>query len=494
MNLVKYLDRWANRTPLAIALRYADDELTYAELDLRVSGVATDLTEAGVGRGDRVAVLAGSNVKFVAAVYGIWKLGAIVVLINPHLSASDVARQTRHAGAAIVVVDDDPDRWSSASAIGDVQVLHTGNRRGPAVPAVDVDPESIAVIAYTSGSTGVAKGVAHTHEAMRTQVEVVGEHYAVTSKDRVLSLLPPFHLSIFVGGPLLALSAGVAARVITPYRAIDVVRAIEQDGTTITTAVPSFFHDLHARSGMGANFDLSSLRVVASGGAPLPDQLRDDLEQRHGFRILQFYGMTEGPAILTCDPLTGSRREGSVGRALPHISLSIVNEHHDEVPAGAVGEVCVGPKGEGVHAGRYKTMAQYCGMPEETEEALRGGLLHTGDIGYLDEEGFLYLLDRKKDVIIRGGMNIYPREIELVLSGDSRIAECVVVGSPHARYGEVPVAYVRLRPGTVAQTEELVRITNSRLSSLQQLAAVHLVENFPRNSLGMVLKRDLARD
>jgi long-chain acyl-CoA synthetase len=497
MNIASYLDRWTAEAPSRTALRTVDGELSYADLNRWSSGVSSELSTLGLGKGDRVGVLAGSNGGFVATMYGIWKLGAIAVLLNPQLAARDLERQILNAGATVIVVDDDPTRWAMAAEVArstdGIRILRAERRTTVTIPAVELNPDDIAVIAYTSGTTGLAKGAAHTHVGMLTQVEMVGAHYSATSDDEILSLLPLFLFSIFVVGPMLALFLGASCRVIARYDALDVVTAIERDRTTIAAAVPLFFYDLRGlASERDTDFDLSSLRVVTSGGAPLSESIRDDFERRFGFRLVQLYGMTEAPAILTSDPMVGGRRTGSVGRALPHIRITIEDEAGRELPAGAIGEVCASAFDHGPFAGRYVTMTRYWAMPADTVAALAGGKLHTGDVGYLDDDGFLYLVDRKKDIIIRGGMNTYPREIELKLSSDDRVAECVVVGAPHPRYGEVPVAYVRLHQGAQATADELLGIANRQLASSQRLEAVRFVDDFPRNSLGKVLKRELA--
>jgi long-chain acyl-CoA synthetase len=497
MNIASLLDRRAAETPVKTALRTAGTELSYADLNLWSSAVATQLTALGLVRSDRVGVLAGSNADFVATVYGIWKLGAIAVLLNPQLSPADLGRQVRTAGVGVIVVDGEPARRALAGEAGDqaggVRVVRADRRPAAAVPAAGLDSGAIAMIAFTSGTTGTAKGAAHTHGALLTQVEMVAAHYCATPDDEIMALLPLFLLSIFVVGPLLALALGASCRVVGRYDALDIAALMERDRTTIAAAVPLFFYDLRElASEPGRGFDLSAVRVITSGGAALPEGTRDDLEHRFGFRLLQLYGMTEAPAIVTSDPVDGGRKEGSVGRALPHIRVTIEDDVGRELPPGAIGEVCISAVGQGPLAGRYTAMACYWGMPEQTARALQGGKLHTGDVGYLDEEEFLYLVDRKKDIIIRGGMNIYPRELEVTLAADGRVAECVVVGEAHPRYGEVPVAYVRLRPGAQAAAGELLDMANRQLASSQRLQAVHVVADFPRNSLGKVVRRELA--
>ena len=219
-------------------------------------------------------------------------------------------------------------------------------------------------------------------------------------------------------------------------------------------------------------------------------ELRKRFEEDSRFRFLNAYGGTEGPATVTMDPLDGGR-PGAVGKAFPHIRLEIVDEADNRLPPGQIGEVVTGPWKDGPYAGLYRPLREYWRMPEATAQALRGGSFHWGDMGYLDKDGFLYLVDRKKDMIIRGGMNIFPAEIEKVLYDDPRVQECAVVGIPEPRLGEVPKAFIRLKPGTAAEEQEFIEIIDRRLARFKHLEAVEFVQDFPRNAMGKILKREL---
>ena len=497
MNIAGQLERAAQRTPQKAALRGADGDLAFRQLDERAAAVAARLDALGQVKGDRIGVLAGSNTQFVAALYGIWKLGGIAVLLNPQLTHDDLESQMRAVGAGILITDDDPARQLAGAqlvhSVG-VRLLGQVDPAGSSFAAITLAEDDLAVIAFTSGTTGAAKAAAHTHHAMRTQIEIVGVHFSASADDEILSLLPLYLFSIFLVGPMLAISRGATCRILPRYDAVDVAATFERDRTTIAAAVPLLFYDLLSLAEeQGRTFDLTSLRVVTCGGAPLSERVRNEFERQYGFRIVQLYGMTEGPGILTSDPMHGDRKRGSVGKALPHIRISIVDDAGPSLPQGELGEVCASAVTTGPLAGRYRPMAGYWAMPHQSAEALKGGMFHTGDIGYLDDEGFLFLVDRKKDIIIRGGLNIYPREIELLILTDPRVAECAVVGRPDARYGEVPVAYVQLREGGSAFGDDLLQRTNDRLASSMRLDSVTVVKEFPRNSLGKILRRELAR-
>ena len=239
--------------------------------------------------------------------------------------------------------------------------------------------------------------------------------------------------------------------------------------------------------------DLSSVRVASCGGSPMPPEIRRAFESRYHFRFVHAYGGTEGPAIVSTDPLDRERRFDAVGLPLEHITVTVEDPAGNELPAGEIGEICTAPRADGPFAGWYEPLRCYWGMPDETAAALRGGRLHWGDLGFLDEDGFIYLVDRKKDMIIRGGMNVYPKELEKLLYADTRIAECAVVGAPHDRYGEVPWAFVRTAPGAAIAEEQVRALVADHAARFKHLAGVTFVEDFPRNALGKALKRDLRR-
>ncbi len=241
-----------------------------------------------------------------------------------------------------------------------------------------------------------------------------------------------------------------------------------------------------------ADVDLSSVRVATCGGSPMAPEVRRAFEERYGFRFVHAYGGTEGPGIVTTDPMDGrERRFDSVGVPLPHIRVTIEDDDGNELPPGSIGEVCTAAYPVGPYAGLYEPVRCYWGMPEESAETLRDSKLHWGDLGYLDDEGFLYIVDRKKDMIIRGGMNVYPKELEGLLYRDERIGECAVVGAQHPRYGEVPVAFVRRAEGAQVSAEEVLALVNDHTATFKHLTAVTFVNDFPRNALGKILKREL---
>lgn len=497
MSLAERIEAVAKRLPDKVAFRTESDDVTFAEFDDRASRIAGALLQLGVAPGDRVALMAGSNPEFVASLVATWKVGAVFVAINAQLGPEEVLYQLQNSEPKVVLAD--PGRCREvidavASQVSSIQHVATaGDLRGDPARALAVDPGSDATIFYTSGTTGVPKGATHTHRALTVQLDMVRDRFAMTSDDVFLSVLPIYLLSILVLGPLTALTLGSTCRVMTKYDAAEFARHVRQDRTTIIGAsIPMMFADLLALPAEVADgVDLSSIRVANCGGSPMPPEIRKGFEERYGFRFIHAYGGTEGPVMVSTDPVDRPRKFDSVGVPYPHIKVTIVDDEDQELPTGSVGEICTSAYETGPYAGMYEPIRCYWGMPDQTATALRGGRLHWGDIGYLDEDGYLFLVDRKTDMIIRGGMNVYPKEIEGLLYEDSRIAECAVVSADHQRYGEVPFAFVRPAPGVTISEDEVKSLVNSRAARFKHLEGVMLVEDFPRNALGKILKRDL---
>jgi acyl-CoA synthetase (AMP-forming)/AMP-acid ligase II len=254
-------------------------------------------------------------------------------------------------------------------------------------------------------------------------------------------------------------------------------------------SVPTMLFDLAALP-EEAGADFGSVRYVMTGGAPLTPRTRAEFERRFDLRICNVYGQTEAPMVVSADPLEGERPAGSVGRALPHVRLSIRDDQGTELPPGEVGEVCVGS----AQPGSYEPMLGYLGRPEATAETLRDGVLHTGDVGYLDADGFLFLVDRLNDVIVRGGVNVYPAEVEAVLMRHDDVEECAVFGVPSERLGEVPAAAVVARPGSGLEPDRLARWLEELLAPYKRPVEIVLRDELPKNVMGKTLRRVLREE
>lgn len=512
MNLAEPLERFAHLAPDKLAVVDTTSSHTYAAFDRWASKVAEALASLGVGRGDRVAVLLPSTAEHLAVFYGVEKLGAMMVGLHLQLVGEEIAYQVGNCTAKVVVttptlVERVLAVRARLPALEHVVVTGGGDEPGTIslaalvdgapgeARAVAVGPEEAAVVYYTSGTTGVPKGVVHTHEALAVLLDALAERYSITSDDRHLIALPLFLLSILLQGPVLACHTGGTVWLMERYDAAHFGRLVRDERITFCGAsIPTMYIDLaELPEAEARHVDLSSLRYAVCGGSPIPVELRRRFEERYDMRIVFGFGGTEGPGGITADPLEGERKVASVGITMDHIHLKIVDENDVEVPIGEIGEICTGPWKEGPDAGRYRPMKEYWGMPEASAEALRNGYLHWGDLGYVDEDGFVYIVDRKKDVIIRAGMNIYPAELEKVLYLDERVAECAIVGmaAEDHRLGEIPKAFVHLRSGATATKEELMEFVAERTAKYKHLVDLELVGPLPRNTMGKILKREL---
>ncbi|MGE3619844.1 MAG: class I adenylate-forming enzyme family protein [Acidimicrobiia bacterium] len=489
------LSRRASAAPDAVALAEDDARHTYRWLDERVDEVASGLVAAGIAPGDRVGVLMASTSDHVVAVFAAWRAGATWVPLNPQVTDADLARCIGLTGTQLVVGDEAALERIGASDEPQVAGVATATVEALRTRPVDLPGarlEGDAVIAFTSGTTGRPKGAAITHRALRVHSAVVAEHYSAGPDDRLLTMLPLYLLSIFLIGPGLAVECGGTCRIVGRYSPQAFIRWSAADRTTLMAAVPLFFTDLlELPEADRAGLDLSSFRIVTSGGAPMPDEVMAAFGSRFGLRFLNVYGGTEAPGVVSLDPLDAPRRAGSVGVAMPHIRITAIDADGNDLPPGEIGDLCTAPVEEGPLAGLYEPMRGYWGDEAGTAEVLRGRRLRWGDVGYVDEDGFVFLVDRSKDVIIRGAMNVYPRQVEQVFHERAEVAEVAVVGGPDPRYGEVPVAFVRPAPGARVDAEELRAWVNERVAAYSRVVEVRVVADFPRNALGKVLKRDL---
>lgn len=488
--------RNAAATPDRSALLFGESALTWGELEATVDRAARGLRAMGVEAGDAVGVLMGAGIEHVIAVYAAWRAGAVWIPLNPQLHDRDLAHCVATAAVRLILVDGalaERVTGSSEPEVAATRALALEELpSGTEAPLPPVQADDDAVIAFTSGTTGRSKGVALRHRALRVHSEAVVAHYGMSERDVVLNLLPLHMLSIFLVGPALAAECGSRCRILPRYGAVAFAEAVRRDRTTIAAAVPVLFADLNELpADEAAGIDLSSLRIVSCGGAPLDDTVRRRFEQRFDFRIVQAFGGTEAPGIVATDPLDADPRPGSVGRALPHVRITAIDDAWNELPPGEMGDLCTGPASEGELAGAYEPMRAYVGQPDATHASLRDGRLRWGDVGYVDDDGFVFLVDRRVDVIIRGGMNIYPRQLELAAGELPDIAECVVVGRPDARLGEVPVAFVRPSGAARIDPESVARRISDRVPRYAAVAQVLVVDDLPRNALGKVLKREL---
>jgi len=447
----------------------------------------------------------GNHTELVVAFLAAMHLGAVWVGVNRQLTAPEQRYVLDDAGVSVFIGDGDTAaRVHSVRAelpalrvVIDAEPGDAGSEWAARLHAADpldapssdaVDPFGPAAIAYTSGTTGQPKGVVHSQHNLLLVGAVAMT--ARTADDRAGVVLPLTILNLMILGPVSSLQIGGCLVCIDRVDAVGLAGWIRDERVSTMSAVPTMIYDLLTHPDVPPG-DLTSLVRPGCGGGATPDTFRRLYEERFGVRLTTGYGLTEAPTAVTVeDPVLPAVAGGS-GRALPHVSVTIRGDEGDPLPAGEVGEVCVGPASEGEFAGAYTPMLGYWNRPAATAEALRDGILYTGDLGYLTGDGDLVITDRKGDLILRGGANVYPAEVERVLHEDPRVAACAVVGLPDERLGERVVAAVVVRTdgdrGTTA--EELREHCAQSLARYKIPEQFLFVDDLPRNAMGKVVKR-----
>lgn len=451
-------------------------ELTYRAFAERVDAAAGQLAGLGVGPGSVVAVMLPNRVELLVAIMAAWRLGAAATPVNPTFTATEAGHQVEDSGAVVVLTSDPAARFASATTL-DVADLATVPSGVP-LPAAHTESGDLALLVYTSGSTGRPKGVMLDHGNVDAMIASMGEAIAIGPDDHCLLVLPLFHVNAICVSFLTPMSVGARLSVLQRFHPVEFLQAVETLRPTYFSAVPTIYSHLVALPA-DVRPDTSSVRFAICGAAPAPPELFAAVEKRFGFPLVEGYGLSEGTCASTCNPVEGLRKPGTVGPALPGQLVAIMAPDGTLVPTGERGEVVI--KGANVMRG-------YLNRPEATAETLGDGWLHTGDVGILDEDGYLRIVDRIKDMIIRGGENIYPKEIENVLHGAPDVLEAAVVGGPDPVYGEVVVAFVSPRPEHTIDVDALLARCAAELTKIKVPVALHVLEALPKNPVGKIDK------
>ena len=467
------------RAALNPAAPCIDDDrlaLTNAEFLARIEAVAAMLRGSGVGAGDVVATMLTNRVELVVVMFAAWRIGAALTPINPSLTAREAAFQLQDSGARVLFHEGDTPEVAGVTII-DVATLPTTPFGGT---VVETARDALALLIYTSGTTGKPKGVMLDHANLTSMVGMITDALGLTAADHCLLILPLFHVNGILVSVLSPLAAGGCTSVtgrFSPSTFFDTVEAVRP---TYFSAVPAIYAMLSALPD-DVYPDTSSVRFAVCGAAPMPAELIARFEQRYGTRIVEGYGLSECTCAATINPVDGLRKPGTVGLPLPGQQVALLDGE---------GRVTTNGRGEVIVHGA-NVMRGYLNQPEDTARTLEGGWLHTGDVGYFDGDGYLVLVDRVKDMIIRGGENIYPKEIENVLYTHPEVLEVAVVGRRHAVLGEEPVAFVALRsPGAVAPAELLELCTKS-LARYKVPRDLVVLDALPKNAVGKIAKPEL---
>ncbi|TCC53495.1 AMP-dependent synthetase [Kribbella capetownensis] len=465
--------RWPPAYDERPSVRDDRHDLTYAQLAGWVDATAAQLALYGVGHGSVVAIMLPNRIELLVAMLGAWRLGAAATPINPAFTVNEADYQITDADATVVVNDgpDAPNGGRPAIAVDDLW----RSRPDPDVlPVAITSPDDLALLIYTSGSTGRPKGVMLSHANLSAMATMMASHLQITRDDHCLLVLPLFHVNAICISFLTPMSVGGRLTVLRRFRPLEFLAAVEEHRPTYFSAVPTIYSHLVSQPAEVIT-DTSSVRFAICGAAPASKQLLTATEQRLGIGLIEGYGLTEATCASTANPLDGPRKVGTVGVALPGQRVAIMAPDGTFQPTGERGEVVI--QGANVMRG-------YLNRPEASADALGDGWLHTGDVGILDDDGYLRIVDRIKDMIIRGGENIYPKEIETVLHGHPAVLEAAVVGGPHTVYGEVPVAYVTPYPGTTLDVDELYARCRAQLTKIKVPVAIIVVDAIPKNPVG----------
>ncbi len=476
--------------PTAEALVDPHVRLTFAELDRLTQRWAAAFAAHGLLPGDRIAVSLPNGVPIAVSFLAAQRGGFIWVGINRAYTLVEQRGLLTDSGARLLLTNEVhgidasmPNRIDTDSAEWSAFVDTV-----PDVADAVIDPAAPAAIAYTSGTTGTPKGVVHSQRNIL--LPGVAAQWRGDGAGRIGMYLPMTSLNMQVLGTVYALVNGECLVCIPRSDVATVVAAVRDEKITRLSASPTTVHDILGDPSIAASA-LATLTDLTLGGAPTSPALEPRFRARFGHSFLSGYGLTEAPASVTRGRAGGPARPGSSGRPLPQYAIDIVDDDGVALPAGDLGEICVRAANTGALAGVYTPMLGYWQRPEATAATLRGGRLHTGDFGWLDDDGELYVVDRRVDLIVRGGSNVYPAEVERVLEADERISECVVVGRADERLGQVPVAFVRTVPGAVITSAEVLAIAGDSLARFKVPVSVEFVTDLPRNQMGKVLRTEL---
>lgn len=481
---------WADKTPEAVALREGERTWTYAQLRTGVRGAMERLVALGVEPGDRVLMVVPTSAEFVLAYHAVLALGATAVTVNPLCTQRELTHFVDDAGCTTALgwhEGREPVEATANAADLPLWLLEPGCVAAPqGQPALaDVSPEDAAVLLYTSGTTGAPKGAVLTHGNLLACGAGFAEALEVTREDRMGTALPLFHVFGQAAVMFTVYTPGGSLSLMRPFDPAALLRLAADQQLTALAGVPTMWNAmLHADTDVTAE-DLAHLRLACSGGAALPLKVAKAFRDRFGAMVLDGYGLSETTGAASFNRAIHPRKEMSVGRALDGCRLSIVDDDRNHLPPGEVGEVAIaGPV----------VMREYWGRPDATADVREGEWFFTGDIGRMDEDGDLWILDRKKDLVIRGGYNVYPREVEEVLYGHPDVLEVAVIGVPDERLGEEIAAVVTPQPGATIDPAALRAWLAERLASYKVPRIYRLVEALPKGATGKILKRQIDRD
>ena len=528
--LYTLLDDAAAKYPENIALDFYGKTYSYARLLEMVNRIARGLQDIGVKKDTRVGMFMPNCPQFVMLYFAILKTGATVVNFNPLYSKHEIEHQINDAKVEVMCTVNLALTYAKLKPFIGVSSLRKIvmcqfqeamplAKRALFVAAKQKDilnapkdsyhvalndllaytelgdapnilPDSqIAVLQYTGGTTGVPKGTILTHSnlyinAMQCTQWIGGD--LIDGEEKLLAVIPFFHVFAMTVAMNFAIAKGYEIIIHPRFELKHVLSDIDEKKPTLMPGVSTLYATINNAPTL-KKYDLSSLKACISGGGPLPVEVKDQFEKLTGCALVEGYGLTESSPVVSCNPLSGKNKRGSIGLPLPGTILEVIDKDDKKTPlnVGEVGEICIrGPQ----------VMQGYYGKQEETDKVLRNGRLHTGDLGYMDEEGYFFIVDRLKEMIIVGGYNVYPRNVEEEIYSHPAVAECAVVGLEHPTRGQMIKAYIVLKEGKTASEGEMKEFLKTRMSAYAVPHVVEFRKELPKSSIGKILKKELVAE
>lgn len=524
-NLNQLMLSAAETCPHLPATWFFGHQLTYSQLNNQVEKLTTALTSLGIKKGDRVAVMLPNCPQFVIAYYAILRLGAVVVQTNPLYTERELEHQLKDAGAQTIItleqlfprihnvkrltpitntiitgIQEYMPLWmrllyplkarkeGSVVQIPSVPGIYQWNKllssTTISLPQVDIQPSDLAVLQYTGGTTGLAKGVMLTHSNCLSNIFQLKNWLKELQdgSEAILCVVPFFHVYGMTVGMNLGLSLKSKLLMIPRFDIDQMMEVIHKQRPTLFPGAPTLYIAVNNHP-KAKQYDLTSIKACISGSAPLPLEVQEKFEQLTGARLVEGYGLSEASPVTHCNPIHGKRKIGTIGVPIPSTECRVLDlETHEPLPIGSIGELSVkGPQ----------VMQGYWNRPEETSSVLKDGWLLTGDVGLMDEDGFVRIIDRIKDVIIAGGYNIYPREVEEVLYEHPKVQEAVVVGIPDTYRGESVKAFIVPKAGELLEENEMDHYCRERLAVYKVPRQYEFCSELPKSASGKILRRVL---
>ncbi|MGZ4344689.1 MAG: long-chain-fatty-acid--CoA ligase [Solirubrobacteraceae bacterium] len=490
MNLASVLTDSAQRDPGHVALRLDDMEVSYGLLDEGSVRLAAVLADRGLEPGDRVGIMLPNVPHFAVCYYGVLRAGGVVVPMNVLLKRREVAFYLGDSGAKLLFAwegfADDANAGADEAGAecivvkpGEFEEMLAGVE--PRREVVDRDSDDTAVILYTSGTTGTPKGAELTHQNLTRNCEISRDMFGIGAEAVTLGALPLFHSFGQTCGLNATIAAGGTLTLIPRFDPGKALEIIQRDQVNVFEGVPTMYSAMLHHEGRD-EFDTSTLELCVSGGSAMPVELMRGFEEAFHCKILEGYGLSESSPVASFNRPDRERKPGSIGIPIEGVEMKVVDDDGHDLPQGEVGEIVI--RGHNI-------MKSYWNKPDETDDTLIDGWLYTGDMAKVDEDGYFFIVDRKKDLIIRGGYNVYPREIEEVLYEHPAVREAAVIGVKDDDLGEEVAAAVALKDGEDASAQELRDFVKDQVAAYKYPRQVWFVDELPKGPTGKILKREI---